>query len=152
MSKQEAPTIEDVTADVNHQLQRVLKAKAVETKAELVNNVYPLLLSVIEAFSARALETEEVVAGILGETESIVQPELYEEITKAFNVGRELVSALDGALAALTADGTLDELTHKRLQTLSAAFTEQTNVAETLVTEVALEEAEFDANETEGDE
>ena len=134
----ESISVEDVIADVNHQIKRVMGAKAVETKSELVNNVYPLLLTAIEALMGRQAETEEVVAGLLGETESIVQPELADEIANAFNAGRELIAALEPILAASSAD----EVAKARVKSAATNFATLTDKVETLVAEVLLEDVE----------
>ena len=146
----ESISVEDVIADVNHQIKRVMGAKAVETKSELVNNVYPLLLTAIEALMGRQAETEEVVAGLLGETESIVQPELADEIANAFNAGRELIAALEPILAASSAD----EVAKARVKSAATNFATLTDKVETLVAEVLLEdvEGEDDATDDEDEE
>lgn len=129
----ESVAVEDVVADIQHQIKRCVGAKAVETKGELVNNVYPMMLSMIESIMGRLGETEEVVASLLGETDSIVQPELYTEIANAFNAGR--------ALAAAVTDPALAEL----VQTFLVAA----DAAEAQLAEVALDE---DADEEDDDE
>ena len=139
MSKTETVSYEDVVADLNRAIQRLYKAKAVETKQELVNNVYPLMLSFVEASNARHLESEEMIAELLGETESIVQPELYDEIADAFNAGRALVDAL--------ATVTTDEVTAKRLAALALTFVEKSNAVEQLLVDMTLEDEPDDGSD-----
>lgn len=139
----EATSVEDVIADINHQIKRGAGAKALETKAELVNNVYPLMLSVVEAFAARLGETEEIVAQLLGEGESIVQPELAELIAAAFGAGGELVKAVEAA--------PMDDVTKQRLMNLVATFSEKTAAVEAALSEVTLEDVE-EADDTDEDE
>ena len=143
MSKEDTVTYEDVISDLNRALQRLHKAKAVETRGELINNVYPLMLAILEASHVRHLESEEMIAELLGETESIVQPELYDEIAGAFNAGRELVSAL----AAVQTD----EVTAKRLGALATTFLEKAAAVEQMVADVALEDEPDDPDEGDDD-
>lgn len=130
----EAISIEDAVADINHQIKRCVGAKAVETKAELVNNVYPLMLNVVEALAARQAETEEIVAQLLGEGESIVQPEFAAQIAEAFAAG--------GALASAIAEAQMDEVTKQRLMNLVADFSEKTAAVEVALSELTLEDVE----------
>lgn len=130
----EAISIEDAVADINHQIKRCVGSKAVETKAELVNNVYPLMLNVVEALAARQAETEEIVAQLLGEGESIVQPEFAAQIAEALAAG--------GALASAIAEAQMDEVTKQRLMNLVADFSEKTAAVEVALSELTLEDVE----------
>ena len=91
----EQATLEEVALDVQRAMQRVAKHNTtMDIRAELGNNVYPLMLVLLDAVNSRCLETEETVAQIINETETIIQPEEGDQIDETLDLGEKLYNAL----------------------------------------------------------
>jgi cobalamin biosynthesis protein CobT len=79
------PSMIEVATDINRALQRAVGARALETRSELANNVYPLLMSIMEAVDERFQEMESVVAEIAENGGSLpISPEVAQALQTAF--------------------------------------------------------------------
>jgi hypothetical protein len=81
-------TFMDVAQDIHRQLQRAATAQNLQLKQELVNNTYPLLMSILEACDVRFQQLEIAVSEIIQQTSSIIQPDLREQIEETLNLAQ----------------------------------------------------------------
>lgn len=81
-------TFMDVAKDIHRQIQRATAAQNLQLKQELVNNTYPLLMSMLEAADFRLQQLEVAVTEIIQQTSSIVQPDLREQIDETLNLAQ----------------------------------------------------------------
>ena len=88
-------TLEETATDVQRALNILIKAPGVDPRAELVNNVYPLFLSLIEAVNTRCLSAEEMVNRLIEESETIIQPEEADQLEETLGLTEDLCLALN---------------------------------------------------------
>lgn len=97
MSNKEEITMEEVASDIQRALTRLIKINTqVDARAELVNNLYPLMLALLESVNSRFIETEELVSNLLEESETIIQPEDGSQFEETLNLGEQLLRAIKG--------------------------------------------------------
>lgn len=84
------PYLEDVSKEIQREIKRAKEAGYLETKKELANTVYPLLLQTCEAI-------EEALAEFYSDLteDSLIQPELGNQIFATLDLGDQIV-ALSG--------------------------------------------------------
>lgn len=88
-------TLEEVALDVQRALSRVAKHNGtMDVRAELGNNVYPLMLVMLDAVNTRCLEAEDMVTQVINETQTIIQPEEGDQIDETLDLGEKLCGAL----------------------------------------------------------
>lgn len=122
---------EALLEDVGRYKKRLDASKYLEFKKEASENLIPLLERMVEAIDQRCARTEEMVAEIIEETESVVHAELAEQIYATVELGQSLCDAVDQAA--------LDDVTKKRLAEITQAFRIAANLTLEAVAEVALE-------------
>jgi hypothetical protein len=126
-------TVETVQQDVQRALKRAHSVRALETKAELVNNTYPLLLQLCAAVEERFQRHEAALEELLEETtESGVEPELADEIKKVFILGAQLGELVVGLIP------TLDDMRKKRAADAVACYVAESNRVIDLLDEATL--------------
>lgn len=81
-------TFMDVAKDIHRQIQRATAAQNLQLKQELVNNTYPLLMSMLEASDFRLQQVELAVTEIIQQTSSIIQADLREQIDETLNLAQ----------------------------------------------------------------
>lgn len=124
-------SLDEAIADIKFAHQRARRAKALETKHELAENVYPLLLKLAEAVAGDVAELGEVVDEILDSEGSVIQPELAVVLFSHIMASRSLAAAVR-KLA-------LDEVTRKKLETLCDTVEHLATQAEGGVQDAAVE-------------
>ena len=88
-------TFQEVVGDLNRAVTRAAQSKHLDTRPELVNNVYPMILQLLEACNERFTEVEEAVNSIIDETETIIQTDEAETIVQALDAGMLLAEAAE---------------------------------------------------------
>lgn len=138
-------TVEEVLADLNKHIIKVSNSKesSLILKAELVNNVYPLMANVLEAVMGRVGEVENVLSEMLGATTSMVQPELADEIAEALEAGEQLALEVEKL--------NLDEVTKKRISFLIETYRGAASEAVAALDEVVLEDLDDEEDDLEDD-
>ena len=94
MANNEAITIEEVALDIQRALTQAIKNEKMELRPELVNNLYPLMLAILESVNTRCLETEDLVSRLIAESETIIQPQEASQFDETFNLGEQLYNEL----------------------------------------------------------
>lgn len=140
-------TYEDLAKEIEKAQKRAAKAVHLETKIELSQETYPLLTAIVEFFGERMDRTERVVNELINQTESLVQPELAEQILGTLNLGKQLATVV-GKLRV----GNLDAVTLARLKQFAGAFAAAAAATEVAVMEVTLEPPDEELGEEDGEE
>lgn len=134
---------------------RIKKAKYMEYKQDASENLYPLMLSMLEVMDARMSATEGALAGLI-EDEDIIHEPFAQAILGLANLG--------DALCAAIGDLAVDDVSKQRAKELIEAWRAQANlvrqgVADALVDtddeeeeEDAAESDDEDTEATEGEE
>lgn len=86
----ESNEFEMLRAEAAEHARRAKKATYLEAKKELADNLYPFLEDLIEKIDQRFSETEDMVAELVETTESVIQPELHDQIIGALVIGMQL--------------------------------------------------------------
>lgn len=131
------PTFQEVVGDLNRAVTRAAQSKHLDTKPELVNNVYPMMLQLLEACHERFTEAEETINSIIDETETILQPDAAEVIVQALDSGMVLAEAAEK---------------YPDLAPLVSSYKDLATKAAELVGEVTLETQDTDDSDDEEDE
>jgi hypothetical protein len=130
----ETPMIE-VAKDVQRALKRAAGAKALETRLELVNNVYPLLQQILAAVDARVAPLEAAVDELLdGDEGSRIEPDLADAIKKVLVRGTQLGEMLVALIPSM------DDLQRKRHADAVAGYVSEANHVALLVDDATLVE------------
>ena len=74
---------------------RANQAKYLEAKAELANELYPLISTIVEAMGERLDEVEGQVAALIEQTMSVIQPDLATQILGTMSLAAQLADAID---------------------------------------------------------
>lgn len=133
--------IEDVLNDLKAVQKRAKSATHLNAKEELGANTYPLLSDALEAIVERFQVVEEQVAELIAQTESLIQPELADEIDETLRLGVELCDLLGR---------TLDPMPDI-LRVAIDKFRASADATARAVAEVSLEEEEEDEEGEEGE-
>lgn len=104
--------------DLDKAQKRVAKAKFIEAQKEFADNAYPLMQEAFEHFGARIVRLEQAMDALIDGTDSLIQPELADQILATLELGK-VISEEVGKMKAGTP---LDETTAKRLQGQAAAY------------------------------
>jgi hypothetical protein len=80
-------TMLETANDINRAIQGAARSKGLDTKHEVVNNVYPLMISMLESIDERFQELEGVVAEMAESNSEIVtiSPEVANKLQTAFS-------------------------------------------------------------------
>lgn len=135
-------SIQEVAMDLQRSIQRAAKATALSTKPELVNNVYPLMMSMLEAVEERFQNLEVVLAELVEGSASVVHEDLRGALDNVINLGMSLCD-LVGQLK-------LDELNAKKAADIVSAYKEAVAIAVEGLDDAAVEDDEDEDGE--GDE
>lgn len=147
----DAPTFAEIRADLKQHLTRAKKAKFLEARPEFAENVYPLLNDLVEALDDRLLLIEGSLAEVIAQTESLVQPELADQIDETLGLADKLLAAVSAHFTEAH-EGKMSE----ELATLCAQLKQSIEMTGEAVSAVAAPddgeegEAEDEANEGEG--
>lgn len=139
----------DVSKDVSRALKRAHGAKALETRSELVNNVYPLIQQLIVAVEERFQRSEAAIEHILDEEEDVdesrLEPELAAAIRGVFTLGAQLGEMLVSLIPQT------DDLARKRAAEAVAKFADEASRVSDLIEDATLvdEEAEEELGDDE---
>lgn len=98
--------------------QRAAKAKFIEAKNEFRDNTYPLMQTMAEHFGARISRLEQAMDALIDGTDSLIQPELADQILATLELGK----VISEEVVKMKAGVPLDETTAKRLQGQAAAY------------------------------
>lgn len=129
-------TMEEVAGDIQRALSQCIKTQTpLETRAELANNVYPLMLALIESVNTRCLESEELVQSLIDESETIIQPEEASQLDETFLLGEELCTHLETL--------ELSDVT----KALVSKFKESLSKTKDTMSDFVLEDADLDEEE-----
>lgn len=107
-----------IMEDLDKAQKRVAKAKFIEAQKEFADNAYPLMQEAFEHFGQRLVRLEQVMDTLIDGTDSLIQPELADQIMATLDLGKVIVEAV----AVLKVGEALDETTVKRLQGQCAAY------------------------------
>jgi hypothetical protein len=86
---------ENLVKDLRRQRSRAKNARHLDTAPELAENVYPMLIGLVEAFDARMRETESQVVSLIAASETLIQPDVAMQILTTFAVATRLCDAID---------------------------------------------------------
>jgi cobalamin biosynthesis protein CobT len=93
--------LQQILSDLSREKIRAKKASYLTTNKELADTVYPLIGDIVSYFDKRFIETEEIVAEMLEDSDSGLDPELVDKIVGTMDLGRKLC---DMVLAAPTTE------------------------------------------------
>lgn len=138
-------SLETLREELNKMQKRAGSAVHLDTKPELVNNVYPLIESLIDSIEQRFDEIEDIITDFVDETGSIIQEGLAKDVLTVFELGGQLCEVLQSLQ--------LDEVTKKRVADLIGVYSQVATATAQAVMEatVSLEE-EGDDDEDDADE
>lgn len=143
------PPFADLAVDIRRHAKRLhsLGPEAeVNVRAELVNNIYPLLQAILEAVDARVAPIEGAVDELLGDEESTLQPELAEDIKRVFALGAQLAEVLAQLIPAA------DDMTKKRYASAIDTYAVEMHRVAALVDDATLVEDDDDGGDDGGGE
>lgn len=134
---------EVLLADIEREQKRASKATYLETKRELAETILPLLAEVVEAANERLTEVEETL-GALIEDDSVIQPELADQVYGTLELGAHICAAVK--------ELPLDDVTKTRLYALVEAYLQAKQLTEESLAEVVLDPEEDDEDDSEDEE
>lgn len=135
---------ETLARDIARQRKRAETATYLEYRKDAVANLWPLLADLVAACDERMRETEEMVAELIENTQSIVQPDLAIQITSLIDIGDQLVQLVSALPVG-------DDMTKKRLEEALTAWTAAAPLVREAVQEATVEPDEGDEGDEEGD-
>lgn len=136
-----ADELKSVIADLRLAQKRAQKAKYLEAKAEVADNVYPCMIALAEALDERLAEQDEVIADILEDEGSVIQPELAAQLFATLELTKEFI----GKVRELK----LDDLRKKEIARLAEVLEKSMVMVEPEISAAAVDP---DDGEEEGDE
>lgn len=139
MANNEAITMEEVALDIQRALTQAIKNEKMELRPELVNNLYPLMLAILESANTRCLETEDLVSRLIAESETIIQPDEASQFDETFNLGEQLYNELKTA-----------ELTDSVKELVENFYASLVKTRE-IMNDFAIEDSEEDEEDTDED-
>lgn len=135
---------ETLTRDIARQRKRAETSSYLEYRKDAAANLWPLLADLVAACDERMRETEEMVAELIENTQSIVQPDLAIQITSLIDIGDQLVEFVRALPVG-------DDMTKKRLEEALTAWTAAAPLVREAVEEAAVEPDEDDEGDEEGE-
>lgn len=135
---------ETLARDIARQRKRAETSTYLEYRKDAVANLWPLLADLVAACDERMRETEEMVAELIENTQSIVQPDLAIQIMSLIDIGDQLAQLVSASPAT-------DDMTKKRLAEALTAWTAAAPLVREAVQEATVEPDEGDEGD-EGDE
>lgn len=142
------PAFEEILNDIADNQKRADKAKALETKHELSENVWPMLKAIAEATNTRFEELEDAVEEFLAEDGNVIYSDMAAPLFGLITICRKIA----GDLLA----GDMTDVKLQRLKQDAQVMLETANILEPMVAQAVVqdveEEGEAPADGTEGDE
>ncbi len=139
-------SLETLRNELNKMQKRASSAVHLDTKPELVNNIYPLIESLIDSVEQRFDEIEDIITDFVDETGSIIQEGLAKDVLTVFELGGQLAEVLQSLQ--------LDEVTKKRVADLIGVYSQVATATAQAVMEatVSLEDDSEDDDEDDSEE
>ena len=97
--------------DISRAQKRAEKAKFLEAQKEFANEAYPLMSAMAEHYGDRLTRLEQAMDALIDETDTIIQPEVGEQLAGTLEVGAELAAEV----MKLQVGQSLDDTTVRRL-------------------------------------
>jgi hypothetical protein len=137
----------ELLADAEEQCRRADKAKALETKHELANNVWPFLLELAKTTNTRFEEIESSIEEYLLEEGNIIYSDLAEPLFGLIAVAKNM--------AATILTGDMNELKWQQLRKDAAVMQRTVDILEPLAAQAVVADSgdvdDDDEDEDDGD-
>lgn len=130
----DAPEHAVLLQDIVSAQHRAAKATYLEAKKEFSDECYPLLAAMVEHFAERFERMEVAIDALADEQGSLIQGDLARQLFATLDLAKTLAEAVVSAQK-------LDELTHKRLQQIAAAYLTAHEMTVEALDDVTIDEA-----------
>jgi hypothetical protein len=130
------PAFEEILLDIADNQKRAGKAKALETKHELSENVWPMLKAIAEATNTRFEELEDAVEEFLAEEGNVIYGDLAGPLFGLITLARKMAMDL--------LDGGMTDVKLQRLKQDAQAVLDTANILEPMVAQAVVQDIEED--------
>lgn len=139
------PAFEEILLDIAQQEKRADKAKALETKHELANNVWPMFKALAEATNTRFEELEDAVEEYLAEEGNVLYADLAEPLFGLIALAKKVG-------ATLTSDAQMTDLQWQALRNDAKAMLQTAAILEPIAAQAVVTGDADDEEEGDGGE
>jgi hypothetical protein len=139
------PAFEELLIDIASNEERARKAKALETKHELVENIWPMFEALTKACNTRFEEIEEAMEEMLAEEGNVLYSDLAQPLFGLIEIAKRLGSAILG-------EGQMTDLRWQQIRNEAQVMLQTVAILEPIAAQAVVQDADDDEEDGDTDE